>query len=129
MFGSLSATATLGYAGIAQSILNVSFTLLELTPYTSQMMGSPFFFAFANSGSSFAANSSGTLPIGNYGLQIRFQESAGPSPAAIESTYRYSLAFVPESSTYLLAAIGGLLLASCVCWRRRFGLKAVKGAR
>jgi len=114
MLGTLSAAATLGYAGNAQSILNVSFTLLEPTPYTSQVMGSPFVFSFASSGASFAANSSGILPIGNYGLQVRFQESAGPLPAAIESNYQYSLTFVPEPSTCCLAAFGSLMLAACL---------------
>jgi len=116
--GGLSASADVGFVGNAQSLFGVSFSLAADTPYVSTLSGSANItaFSFGSSGSgtlTFAANSSGILPAGDYSLQINHREaSVGGS---VSGGYSYSLT-VPEPSTVVLSSLAfvGLL---AYAWR------------
>ena len=72
-----------------------------------------FEFRPTGSGGSFLANGSGILSPGNYELSITFTLVAA-SGEALEGTYAYSLAFVPEPSTIILI----LIVVPLFTWRR-----------
>lgn len=111
--GSLAAQSTLGGVANAQSILSVSFQLLQATPYFSDITGAPFQFSLANNATAYAADSSGILPIGNYSLTVRFQAGAGPSAGSSDTPYQYTLLFAPSPGAAWFM-IGGVLF-----WRGR----------